>query len=154
MKLSQFVESVSVIFPNENCCYADSGVTSYVFGNRNGFVPRPLVEWDPHNIILSDDYVVLAYQCGEVQIPFDNANIILSNTLLISEIGYNLLSVVNLAYKGILSSFGNTNVTFLPERNGMDIGHCATYPYNVLHLVLFAIVHQRAYIANEHPLNS
>lgn len=112
------------------------------------------MDCDPHRIMLADDFAVVGHHCGDVQIRYDNSNLILSNTLSIPDLGYNLVSVGRLVAKGILSWFGKTKVTFPLEINGMVMVHGPRHSANGLYRLPFPSFHQRAYIASDPPVNT
>ena len=92
------VEKVTVAVPkNEHGTYADSGATVHCFHSKSAFVSCSITSCDPRTVMLADKSSVISRVCGEVILPFENANVRLRNVLYIPELGYNLVWTVRLA---------------------------------------------------------
>ena len=85
-------------------------------------------------LVLADKSTVVANQVGEVLLSIENANLRLTDVLLVPEMGYNLVSCGRLADKGIESRFSSESASLIlvekkfligsgcrQERNGMYV---------------------------------
>ena len=73
-------------------------------------------------IALADKSTVVANQVGEVLLSFENANLRLTDVLLVPEMGYNLVSCGRLADKGIESRFSIESVSLVLVEKEFLIG--------------------------------
>ena len=114
--------------------FLDSGASAHCFQSSVQFVPGSLTSCAPRVIALADKSTVVANQVGEVLLSFENANLRLTDVLLVPEMGYNLVSCGRLADKGIESRFSSESVSLIlvekefligsgcrQERNGMYV---------------------------------
>lgn len=112
------IEKTCVIPPQDLRCYADSGTTSHVFHNTDAFAPGSLTRYDPRKVSLADKSMVTATHSGEVIIPLEHVNMRRRNILLVPKLGYNLISVGQLADNGIELRFASKKLkVFLAEKN-------------------------------------
>lgn len=102
--------------PHDSRTYADSGATVHCFNFVDLFVAGTLQECPPRDVMLVDKSCVTAEKCGDLLLPFENANVMLKNAMLIPLIGYNLVSTGTLADNDIESLFTRHEVclTFVP----------------------------------------
>jgi hypothetical protein len=79
--------------PKDFSSYIDSGATSHVFFHPRAFVPGSLEACDTRMISLADKSEIRATHSGEVVLPFENANIRLTDVYFVPVLGFNLVSV-------------------------------------------------------------
>jgi len=116
------VQKTSVLPPKDNRSYADSGATGHFFHCEDLFVPGSLKACDETTVLLADQTSVQSTQCGDVILPFQNANIRLKNAFFVPGLGYNLVSTGRLADNGIESCFRRYDVILNMESSGFHIG--------------------------------
>lgn len=117
------MEQTTINPPKDHRTYHDSGATSHVFHSKESFVPGSIVECEPRIVLLADKSSVTASKRGQVILPFEHANIRLKEVLLISGLGYNLVSVGRLADNGIESLFRSGDVELRHKTKQMVVGH-------------------------------
>lgn len=116
------LQKATVLPPRDNRSYADSGATAHFFHSQSLFVPGSMKECDPTTVLLADKTPVSSTECGDVIIPFRDANIRLRNTFYVPGLGYNLVSMGRLADNGIESHFRRDDVQLMLESDGFVIG--------------------------------
>ena len=102
--------------------FLDSGASAHCFQSSVQFVPGSLISCAPRVIALADKSTVVANQVGEVLLSFENANLRLTDVLLVPEMGYNLVSCGRLADKGIESRFSIESVSLVLVEKEFLIG--------------------------------
>lgn len=116
------VHKTTVLPPQDNRSYADSGATGHFFHSHSLFDPVTIRKCETTMVVLADKTTVSSNKCGDVVLPFENANIRLKNTFLVPNLGYNLVSTGRLADNGIESHFRRNDVRLLIEKDGFLIG--------------------------------
>ena len=120
--ISTIVEKTTISPPADHRSYADSGATVHCFHTLEAFVPGSLKPCPRSTVLLANKSSVETNQCGEVILPFENANVRLRRVLYIPKLGYNLVSTGRLADNGIESHFCRTNVRLVLEENRFFVG--------------------------------
>lgn len=116
------ITKTTICPPQNMASYADSGATVHCFHSENVFVAGTLESCDERIVMLADKTSVVAKECGDVILPFENANIRLKRALYIPNLGYNLVSTGMFADKGIESHFGREDVRFVLTKDKIFIG--------------------------------
>ena len=116
------VEKTTISPPCDLRSYADSGATVHCFHSDLAFVPGSLEPCETRTVMLADKRSVNSNQCGDVIIPFQNANIRLKGALLVPNLGYNLVSTGRLADNGIESHFRRRDVQLSLEESRFVVG--------------------------------
>lgn len=116
------IEETTVNPPSDHRSYADSGATAHCFHDASSFIQGTLRSCTPRTIILADGTSVAATQCGDVLMPFESANIRLSDVLYVPSMSFNLVSVGRLSDKGIESHFRRHDLQLTLETDGFIIG--------------------------------
>ena len=116
------VEKTTLTPPSDNRTYADSGATVHCFHSKSAFVPGSLHSCPTSTVLLADKTSVDATQCGDVILPFTNANIRLKEVLFMPSLAYNLVSTGRLADNGIESRFRRYDVCLNLESGGFFVG--------------------------------
>ena len=117
------VEKTTLSPPHDLRSYADSGATVHCFHSEIAFVPGSLESCDERTIFLADKTCVKSNYCGDVLLPFQNANVRLKRALYIPNLGYNLVSTGRLADNGIESHFRRDDVQLVLQQDEFVIGH-------------------------------
>lgn len=77
--------------------YVDSDATPPFFCSVFTIVPKTMVDISSRSIELANDTIFTVIQQGDVVLPFVEANLRLTDVLLVPNLGYNLFSVVRTA---------------------------------------------------------
>lgn len=117
-----FVLNATAQPPKDNRSYADSGATGHFFHSEYYFVPGSIQACEETTVISADKTPVSISKCGDVTLPFKNANICLKSTFLVTGLGYNLVSTGCLADNGIDSSFRRQGALLSLEKDDFYIG--------------------------------
>ena len=98
--------------------FLDRGASAHCFQSSVQFVPGSLTSCAPCVIALADKSTVVANQVGKVLLSFENANLRLTDVLLVPEMRYNLVSCGRPADKGIEFRFSSESVSLDLGRKG------------------------------------
>lgn len=116
------VEKTTISPPNNRRSYSDSGATAHCYHDESAFIPGSLKACEPRTIMLADETSVVTKQCGDVLMPFEFANVRLTEVLHVPSLGFNLVSVGRLADKGISSHFRRHDVQLTFETKSFLLG--------------------------------
>ena len=131
-------DRTTILPPGDNHTYHDSGAAPHVFRSAISFITASLRQCSERKVLLADESTFTSPQIGDALLEFENASMGLKSALLISGLGYNLVSVGQFAGNGIKSTFLKTTIELFFIRAGFLIGYgtrdkpprlfCATIP--------------------------
>ena len=116
-------DHTTILPPDDQQTYADSGATIHIFHNRHSFVPGSLKQCQPRTVALADKREVQVNIWGEVILPMKYCIIRLHHVLFVESIRYNLVSTGKLADNGIESLFRRKDLLLKLEVDGTIIGN-------------------------------